>query len=34
LLRRESPALLLHPPEGGYSDAAEAILRHAHALIF
>jgi tRNA1(Val) A37 N6-methylase TrmN6 len=34
VLRRESPALLLHPPEGGYSDAAEAILRHAHALIF
>ena len=34
LLRRELPALLLHPPEGGYSDAAEAILRHAHSLSF
>ena len=34
LLRRESPPLLLHLPEGGYTDAAEAILRHAHSLSF
>jgi tRNA1(Val) A37 N6-methylase TrmN6 len=30
----ESPPLTLHPPEGGYSAAAEAILRHAAALDF
>jgi tRNA1(Val) A37 N6-methylase TrmN6 len=31
---RESPPLTLHPPEGGYTEAAEAILRHAAALDF
>jgi tRNA1(Val) A37 N6-methylase TrmN6 len=30
----ESPALVLHPPEGGYTEAAEAILRHVAALDF
>jgi tRNA1(Val) A37 N6-methylase TrmN6 len=29
---REAPPLTLHPPEGGYTEAAEAILRHAAAL--
>jgi tRNA1(Val) A37 N6-methylase TrmN6 len=32
--RRESPALVLHRPGGGYSEAAEAILRHAAPLAF
>ena len=32
--RRESPPLLLHRPEGGYTDEAEAILRHAQPLAF
>jgi HemK-like putative methylase len=31
---RESPPLTLHPPEGGYTEPAEAILRHAAALDF
>jgi tRNA1(Val) A37 N6-methylase TrmN6 len=31
---RESPPLTLHKPEGGYTEAAEAILRHAAALDF
>ncbi len=30
----ESPPLVLHPPQGGYTAAAEAILRHAAALDF
>jgi len=30
----ESPPLTLHPPQGGYTDDAEAILRHAAALDF
>ena len=30
----ESPPLVLHRPEGGYTDAAEAILRHAAPLDF
>jgi tRNA1(Val) A37 N6-methylase TrmN6 len=30
----ESPPLTLHKPEGGYTEAAEAILRHAAALDF
>lgn len=34
VVRREAPPLVLHPPQGGYTDAAEAILRHAHALAF
>ena len=29
-----SPALALHRPSGGYSDAAEAVLRHAAPLAF
>src|SRR5204863_2404903 len=28
----QSPPLVLHPPDGGYTAAAEAILRHAAAL--
>jgi tRNA1(Val) A37 N6-methylase TrmN6 len=34
LRRIESPPLVLHRPEGGYTDAAEAILRHAAPLAF
>ena len=30
----ESPPLVLHKPEGGYTEAAESILRHAAALDF
>jgi len=30
----ESPPLTLHNPEGGYTEAAEAVLRHAAALDF
>lgn len=30
----ESPPLALHPPHGGYTEAAEAVLRHAAALDF
>jgi tRNA1(Val) A37 N6-methylase TrmN6 len=30
----DSPPLTLHPPEGGYTEEAEAILRHAAALDF
>jgi tRNA1(Val) A37 N6-methylase TrmN6 len=30
----QSPPLVLHGPEGGYTEAAEAILRHAAALDF
>jgi tRNA1(Val) A37 N6-methylase TrmN6 len=32
--RREAPPLVLHRPEGGYTDEAEAILRHAGPLAF
>ncbi|HEX9522579.1 MAG TPA: methyltransferase [Reyranella sp.] len=34
LQRIESSPLVLHRPEGGYSDAAEAVLRHAVPLAF
>jgi tRNA1(Val) A37 N6-methylase TrmN6 len=34
LQRVEAPPLVLHRPEGGYTDAAEAILRHAAPLAF
>jgi tRNA1(Val) A37 N6-methylase TrmN6 len=34
LQRIESPPLVLHRPEGGYTDAAEAVLRHAAPLAF
>jgi len=33
-VRRSSPPLLLHRQEGGYTDDAEAILRHAAPLAF
>ncbi len=32
--RRTSPPLVLHRPEGGYTEEAEAILRHAQPLFF
>ena len=32
--QHESQPLLLHPPQGGYTDQAEAILRHAQPLAF
>jgi len=32
--RREAPPLLLHRPDGGYTDEAEAILRHGQPLAF
>ena len=32
--RREAPPLVLHRPDGGYTDEAEAILRHAAPLAF
>lgn len=32
--RRDAPALTLHRPGGGYTDQAEAILRHAAPLAF
>lgn len=31
---RESPSLILHKPGGGYTDAAEAVLRHAAPIAF
>jgi tRNA1(Val) A37 N6-methylase TrmN6 len=31
---RESPPLILHGPDGGYTDAAEATLRRAAAIVF
>jgi tRNA1(Val) A37 N6-methylase TrmN6 len=34
LTRRASPPLVLHPPGGGYTDEAEAILRRAASLAF
>lgn len=33
-VRRSSPPLALHGPAGGYTDEAEAILRHAAPLAF
>jgi tRNA1(Val) A37 N6-methylase TrmN6 len=33
-MRREAPALVLHRPDGRYTDEAEAILRHAAPLAF
>jgi len=33
-VRRSSPPLVLHGPAGGYTDEAEAILRHAAPLAF
>jgi tRNA1(Val) A37 N6-methylase TrmN6 len=33
-VRREVPPLLLHRPGGGYTDEAEAVLRHAAPLAF
>ncbi len=33
-VRRQSPPLVLHRPEGGYTAEAEAILRHAAPLAF
>jgi tRNA1(Val) A37 N6-methylase TrmN6 len=32
--RTDSPALALHRPDGGFTDEAEAILRHAAPLAF
>jgi tRNA1(Val) A37 N6-methylase TrmN6 len=32
--RREASPLVLHRTEGGYTDAAEAVLRHAASLAF
>jgi tRNA1(Val) A37 N6-methylase TrmN6 len=32
--RRLAPSLVLHRPEGGYTDEAEAILRHGQPLAF
>jgi tRNA1(Val) A37 N6-methylase TrmN6 len=32
--RRLAPPLVLHRPEGGYTDEAEAILRHGQPLAF
>jgi tRNA1(Val) A37 N6-methylase TrmN6 len=32
--RREAPPLVLHRPQGGYTDEAEAVLRHGAALAF
>lgn len=32
--RREAPPFMLHRPEGGYTVAAEAVLRHAAPLAF
>lgn len=34
LHRREAEPLILHRPGGGYTDAAEAILRHGQPLAF
>jgi tRNA1(Val) A37 N6-methylase TrmN6 len=33
-VRRLAPPLVLHRPEGGYTDEAEAILRHGQPLAF
>ncbi|MBS0549881.1 MAG: methyltransferase [Proteobacteria bacterium] len=32
--RREAAPLVLHPPDGGYTEAAETVLRHAASLAF
>ena len=32
--QREAPPFVLHRPEGGYTPAAEAVLRHAAPLAF
>ncbi len=32
--RRDAPPLVLHRPDGGYTDEAEAILRHGQPLAF
>jgi len=32
--RREAPPLVLHRPDGGYTDEAEAVLRHVAPLAF
>lgn len=34
LHRHDAPPLVLHRPEGGYTDEAEAILRHGQPLAF
>lgn len=34
LRRHDAPPLLLHRPDGGYTDEAEAILRHGQPLAF
>lgn len=34
LTRREAPPLVLHRPDGRYTDEAEAVLRHAAPLAF
>jgi tRNA1(Val) A37 N6-methylase TrmN6 len=34
LTRRIAPPLVLHRTEGGYTEAAESILRHAASLAF
>lgn len=34
LRRRDSPPLVLHRADGGYTDEAESILRHGQALAF
>jgi tRNA1(Val) A37 N6-methylase TrmN6 len=34
LRRHEAPPLVLHRPDGGYTDEAEAILRHGQPLAF
>ena len=34
LRRHDAPPLVLHRPEGGYTDEAEAILRHGQPLAF
>lgn len=34
LRRHDAPPLILHRPDGGYTDEAEAILRHGQPLAF
>ena len=34
LRRHDAPPLVLHQPDGGYTDEAEAILRHGQPLAF
>jgi tRNA1(Val) A37 N6-methylase TrmN6 len=33
-VRHQRPALVLHRPDGGYTDQAEAVLRHGEPLAF